>query len=94
MNIFIIILIILYILSLIMYYISNFFLKRNKEVCKEKKRILNQIYNISLNDLSSKWRIKEFEKIKYDDMLYKFWIPVKAFYKDHPCLKQYKEIEN
>lgn len=71
-------------------FFSFYLLYRNHEVYKERQHILNKIKNFSKIDILEsrnwEWRYKEYEKISYEEMLYKFWIPVKDFYKDNKCL--------
>ena len=54
-----------------------FMLYRNESVYKERMKIINRI------SMDADWvsKLKEFQKISYDQMIYKFWIPVKKFYK-------------
>lgn len=63
-----------------------YFMYRNTQVYKVRKEILQKILDISLREIERKiysynWRIKEFEKVSYDEMLWKFWKPLNKFYK-------------
>lgn len=65
---------------------------RNQLVYKERNNVLKKIHKLCEEDIIKgvKWKCRyiEYEKITYEEMLYKIWIPVKSFYKDHQCLKQ------
>lgn len=71
----------------VLFYISP----RNKKVYSERMRVLNLIFDNYYKLLKSgknvettyyEDKLKEFDKISYNEMLYKFWKPVKSFYKD------------
>lgn len=63
---------------------------RNYIVYKEQLKIIKKIENLISADLyigkDSSWRWEEFEKISYVEMLFKIWIPVENFYKNHKCI--------
>ena len=76
---------------LVILVISLFYLLyRNDEVYKERQHISNKVSDLAKIDIIGsrnwEWRYKEYNKISYEEMLYKFWIPVKDFYKDNKCL--------
>jgi hypothetical protein len=47
---------------------------------------------LALKDLTTgkdDWkRFEEFNEIPYNSMVFKFWKPVKSFYKNHKCLQE------
>lgn len=49
---------------------------RNEIVYNFRKKIIDKIF------LSENWqeKLKEFDKVSYDEMVYKFWKPIKSFY--------------
>ena len=73
------------------------FLYRNHEVCKERRRIIDKISYLAKIDIIGRrnweWRYKEYNKISYEEMVYKFWIPVKDFYKNHKCISSIDKTE-
>jgi hypothetical protein len=54
-------------------------------------RVLEIVSNLNSKDIKNgkpwEWRYKELDKITYDEMLRKIWIPVKEFYKNADYLK-------
>ena len=73
-------------------FIFILFLIRIFLVYKERIRIINRIENISKIEVSFgnynwQWRFKEFESISDREMVFKFWIPIKSFYKNTKCIK-------
>lgn len=66
-------------------------LYRNRKVFLEKTRVLDEVYRLNVIDIECgvdhQWRRQAFEEITYEQMFWKFWIPVKDFYRDHRCLK-------
>lgn len=64
---------------------------RNYEVCSERIRVINEIGIMCAKDNETNrewhWRFDVYNEITYDQMLYKFWIPVNRFFKDHKCLQ-------
>lgn len=75
---------------------SIYILIRNHFVYKERMRILKLVSALGHDDIYThhsdpSWRCKSLDKVSYDEMSYKFWKPVKTFYKDHECLGPYKE---
>jgi hypothetical protein len=72
--------------------INLLFLIRNGLVYKESIRVLDMITKLCKQDINNGkdflWRYDEYDKIRYDEMLYKFWRPIKSFYKDSPALKE------
>jgi hypothetical protein len=72
------------------------FLVRNKRALNERIEIVKRIGVIADEDIVHhrdwEWRYKIFEDITQFQMACKFWKPIKAFYKDHPCLKHYTII--
>ncbi len=67
------------------------YLFRNNRVAKERHRIIDLIYALSLEDIKKgkdfNWRYEEFKTIGYTDMLLAFWKPVSSFYKNMDCIK-------
>ena len=61
---------------------------RNYKVYEERGRIIDKTYNLNKKDISKReydlldYRSDILEKYTYSEMLFKFWIPVKDFYKD------------
>lgn len=67
-------------LSIALVFFGIYLTFRNKAVYKERMRMLNRCEPGS-DDF---WkRHEEYEKYTYDGMLWRFWIPVKEFYKDY-----------
>jgi len=70
---------------------SFFMVFRNQKVFKERMRILDTISQYAHKDIENHkdydWRYKEFETISYNRMFYRFWIPVKDFFKEMDCIK-------
>jgi len=66
--------------------------RRSDTVLKERHRVVDIIHKLSeediKNDMEWEWRYKEFESIKYTDMLLPFWRPVESFYKDMKCIQK------
>jgi hypothetical protein len=64
---------------------------RNGIVYNERMRVIHLMSELSNKDINNHkswmWRHKEFDKITYDEMVFKFWIPVRKFYENNPCLK-------
>lgn len=85
---------ILFYLSFYLLFIVFFriFIIRNNEVYEESMRILNIINGLSQRDIRNdkewKWRYEEFEKISQSKMIFKFWIPVKDFFKNNRAIKE------
>jgi hypothetical protein len=65
--------------------------KRNEDVYNERKRILDIIHSLNVKDIHSRcyseWRWEKYHEITYEEMCNKFWIPVKKFYENHPCIQ-------
>ena len=69
---------------LVISFFCSFMIIRNERVAKERRRLLDIV------DLKARSLIKEgkdweepynyFRSISYDEMVYKFWKPVKSFY--------------
>ena len=70
-------------LSLLLLSFSLYKLSRNQTVYDYRSRIIEIIF--SKDDW--KWRHKEFRKVSYNEMVYKFWKPLDSFYKDKKFLK-------
>ena len=65
---------------------------RNNHVYKEKIRIVGIVSILSSKDIDNDkewmWRYDSFNKITYNEMLFKLWKPVKSFYDNHDCIKK------
>jgi hypothetical protein len=66
-----------------------FMLIRNERVARERLRILNYIREQNGRDITAgiwdrRWedRYDEFDRISYNEMLVRFWKPVRSFYAD------------
>jgi len=71
-----------------------FMLFRNQKVFKERMRVLDIISQYAKMDIRNQkdydWRYKEFDTIPYNRMFYRFWIPVKEFFKEMDCIKPFR----
>jgi len=56
-----------------------FFIERNERVFKERQRMIEWVFE------QSDWEEKKklLKNPSYNDMVYKFWKPVKSFYKEY-----------
>lgn len=65
-----------------------YMLYRNNLVHVERIKILGKIREMGSIDINNHkydkldGRLEKYRTISYDEMLYKFWIPIKDFYKD------------
>lgn len=71
---------------------------RNQAVCSERLRVAAAIHELNCRDSAAgmeydNWRYMAFNEITYDEMLYRFWIPVGDFYRNHRCLSRSFEGE-
>lgn len=68
---------------------------RNDAVFMERDRVIEIVDKLAHKDMAGHkdytWRYDEFRKITYEEMFYKFWKPVKSFYKNHACIKETEE---
>lgn len=80
------------IIGILVFLICLAALRRNRKGKEEKLKIVEKISDLAKDDIINgkdwKWRYDTFDKITHDTMVYKFWIPVESFYKDHACLKE------
>lgn len=64
---------------------------RSPKVYKERTRVLELIYKLSINDMRAgknfNWRYEEFQSVNIFVMILSFWKPIKSFYKDMDCIK-------
>lgn len=66
---------------------------RNNAVINERLRILDRINEINRAEIVAGkdydgWRYREFMNgPSYEEMVYRFWVPVTSFYQNHPCLE-------
>jgi len=82
--------IVLLISLIIVTFSTYFFGYRNQKVYNYRTKLLNSVSSKIREDLGSNnglWRYDEFEKITYDEMVWKFWIPVDKFYDLDKLLK-------
>jgi hypothetical protein len=67
---------------------------RNHQVYNTRMAALNLITQLSILDTKAgrewRWRWDIMKDPSYDQMLYKVWIPVDSYYKNHPCIKDTK----
>lgn len=71
------------IISLFFVFIGIYVLIRNNKVYKEMDKIIDILYIKPINEDDDYKKIKDvFNKHSYTEMILKFWIPVKNFYKD------------
>ena len=66
--------------------------QRNSEVHLYRMELLKKIELIVLDEeigSSWEWRIAEFKKVNYDEMVYKFWKPLDSFYPDKGFINRY-----
>jgi hypothetical protein len=64
---------------------------RNSAVYRERGRIIDEINRLNGIDIDagrpySPTRYRAFNEVSYDEMVWKFWIPVQNFYRNHRCL--------
>lgn len=72
-------------LLMILFMCSLVLAQRNSEVHLYRMELLKKIELIVLDEevgSSWEWRIAEFKKVNYDEMVYKFWKPLDSFYPD------------
>ena len=65
---------------------SLIILARNERVSQYRARLLSQVSRAAKDDIKKdmpwKWRYDVFDSVSYEQMLFKFWKPLKSFYKD------------
>lgn len=71
--------------------LSLIMLIRNDQVHEYQIKMLHEASKKAKEDIKAnrdwRWRYEEFEKVSYDEMVYKFWKPLNSFYKDKSFLK-------
>ena len=60
---------------------------RNHFVYEYRKELLNKISERNGYSADWEWRYDEFEKISYNEMVFKFWKPLTSFYDEDKILK-------
>ena len=69
-----------------------YFLIRNQLVFRELQRVIFLVYELGKKDIRHHkdpgWRWDSFNEISYFEVVFKFWKPVKSFYKNHKCLSE------
>lgn len=81
-------------LVIVLYIVIIYLITRNELVSRYRRLILDYLAALNMKDIDSitpKNRIKmlercqkrwrEYDQVSYDDMIYKFWKPLRLFYK-------------
>lgn len=79
-------------------YFSVYAMYRNNRVLEYRMRIINKIFQKGTEDIENgqpvpRWRMEEFDKVSYNEMVYKFWRKIDSFYEGNACLNDVKPPE-
>lgn len=73
-------------------------LMRINAVGNERKRILELLYHQGLRDMDAGlipfWRYRDYDRHSFEEMVYKFWKPVRQFYAGARCTIPHEELDS
>jgi len=79
-------------IGFLLLFLFLYFYRRNDLVFYEELAVSDVIREMGKRDivkgLSPNWRLEEYNRISYNEMWLKFWIPVEKFHYDKPYLKE------
>lgn len=59
---------------------------RTIRVAEYRRNLLNQLSDAGHDDIKNRrpwyWRFNAFEQVSFDEMVFKFWKPIRSFYAD------------
>lgn len=65
---------------------------RTEMALRERRKVLRAVSELASKDIAHRrdwvWRHREFLKVRFNEMVLKFWRPVGSFYADSPALKE------
>lgn len=71
---------------------ASLLLIRNAKVAEYRLTLIDKIHDLNVAEIDTRpydtWRYSEFNKVTYEQMLYHFWKPLTAFYKDKSFLRE------
>ena len=82
---------IIFITAFILLFLLIYLCIRNEMIFKERRKILKGLQDNTYYSFGEK--LNEYDSISYDEMLFKFWKPIKSFY-DYEIFKKQNRIIN